>query len=1658
MRKLYLFFLILSLSFFLKNLHATHALGGDLMYVQIGPNQFEVTLRIYRDCNGIALNNQADIYWQGSCGSGSSTANRTSNIDITPLCPGLPTACQGGSGSIGIEEHIYTTTISLPSGCTDVTFDYTLCCRNHVITTLIDPGNENIYLSTSHFAANTMMNNSPVFNNYPAPIVCVNQPVIYNHGVYDPDGDSLYFSPLNCYEANNDTVEYLGGYNGVTPLTTANPIEIHPNTGAITFVPTIQQVGVMCILVEEFRNGVKIGETLRDIQFNVIACANIPPVASGINNVPGVDSLNFVISVCENNQICFDLSFSDPDNDNLSVSWNHEIPSASFQVFNNGTVSPTGEFCWLPQASDIGLSYFSINIIDDACPLVGSSTYTYTVEVLPNPNSMSLDYTDLVCNDGNGFISLNTSSTPDSVYWASSPSLTVVNDTFVNVSPAVAESFSVEAFFPGSCTVSDSVAIGIHTPPSIYGTANTSKLCNGGTVILNGFGGTSYSWNNGVMDNVAFTPPVGVTDYIVTGVDSNSCTNTDTLQITVNPLIGINATPGGVLCVGDSLTLSGFGAQTYAWNHGVLDGVAFMPPVGTTTYILTGTDLNGCTATDSIDIYVNPLPVLSVIASNDSVCLGDSISLRASGANQYVWSNGINNGDFIVPAPGLNTIDVIGTDTFGCENSTNIDLFAHDLPTINIVSSNNNVCEGDSIALTALGASNYSWSHGIGNGQYFYPRIGTDTFTVIGTDQNSCSSINSVAITSLPPPSVMASTSGNDLCEGDSIRLTGSGAQSYTWSNGVVDGVGFYPPVGNTWYKLTGTDQHGCSSTDSIEIKVHANPIVSASSSNNNICESNSIVLSASGASIYSWDNGVIQGQSFVPSLGTTVYTVFGTDSFGCTDSDTISIHVNPTPNILITASDTEICEGINITLTASGASLYTWTNGIVNGQSFMPSTGLSTYLVNALDANGCSVQDSVEIMVHSLPSVTANANHNQVCDGQGLILAGSGAQTYVWNNGVVNNQSFVPSPGTQVYIVTGMDANACINTDTISITTHSLPTIALSSSNTTVCEDEPVTLTGSGAQTYVWNNGVTNGVSFVPPVGLTNYVLCGYDANGCVAHDSIQVLVHPNPNVGINPSATTICEGQDVSLTGTGAQTYSWSHGIINGQAFVPLLAQNSYTLTGTNSYGCKGKDSIDLTINPIPDVQVMTSPNIICNGNPVTLTASGAHTYQWTNGVVNNIPFIPSLGLNTYEVTATDINGCERTLSTTIMVNPLPDIGANSSDNNVCEGASVTLLGSGAQSYEWDHNVSQGIPFTPELGLTTYQVVGTNTHGCQDSASIDIQVFPLPNVIADANDDILCEGGSTNLTAQGATTYTWSNGIANGDTIMPSLGTTTYYVVGEDINGCIARDTIVVQVLENGILSEIPDAMVCDISSHSLSSHSSFIDTYQWGVIVDGVATDLSDNMMYQGTNTQELNMIDVEAGVHEFYLEMEGLCGNELSDTVELTVHESTPFDELQDTTLCIHEANVLFADVPGNNIVWNDGTQGQQFSPTSSGLYYVSFQEPYTGCEVSDSLFVEMEDCIDNCVVVLPSGFSPNSDGVNDIFRTVNTCDEGFSYYSLTIYDRWGGLVYKTDSADEGWDGSKQGSKSALGVYVYNLSYTKEFSNETEYVKGNVTLVH
>ncbi|MBL0015432.1 MAG: hypothetical protein IPP17_03095 [Bacteroidetes bacterium] len=351
--------LFFALAFSFTQVKATHGMGADITWVCTGNGRYVITLKFFRDCGGVSpFNSYSMTYSSASCGVSSSiTLNQQGGaVDITPLCVSQPSSCNGGGGPFGVEQWTYTGVLQLPVGCgNDWQLGWTECCRNNAITTLNGPGNQNIFVNATLNNTLTPCNNSPVFNNAPTPVVCNNQPVTYSHGVTDPDGDSLVFSLVNCLQSASTSVVYGGGYSGVSPLSTVSGVSINAQTGVITFTPNALQIGVMCVRVDEYRNGVLIGRTVRDMQFRVINCSNNPPVVSGING-SGV----YTVTTCVGTNLCFTFNGSDPNSNNVLLTWNNGIPAASMNFASNNTTAPVGTFCWTPTLADVGFNSFTV--------------------------------------------------------------------------------------------------------------------------------------------------------------------------------------------------------------------------------------------------------------------------------------------------------------------------------------------------------------------------------------------------------------------------------------------------------------------------------------------------------------------------------------------------------------------------------------------------------------------------------------------------------------------------------------------------------------------------------------------------------------------------------------------------------------------------------------------------------------------------------------------------------------------------------------------------------------------------------------------------------------------------------------------------------------------------------------------------------------------------------------------------------------------------------------------------------------------------------------------------------------------------------------------------------------------------------------------------
>jgi hypothetical protein len=232
-------------------MQASHAMGADLTYVQIGPNQYRVRLSFYRDCSGITPSFSYFISANSiSCGSSASvTLNQVSFVEVSPLCAAmLPSSTCNGGGLPGVQQYIFEGDITLPAACADWVFSMSECCRNSGITTLSNPGSENLYVDATLNNLVATNNSSPQFTSLPVPYVCAGQAYIYNHGAIDPDGDSLVFSLINAQGASGVSVVYGGGFSGLNPMTSIPAVTINSANGNVTMNPTVPQIAVIAVL------------------------------------------------------------------------------------------------------------------------------------------------------------------------------------------------------------------------------------------------------------------------------------------------------------------------------------------------------------------------------------------------------------------------------------------------------------------------------------------------------------------------------------------------------------------------------------------------------------------------------------------------------------------------------------------------------------------------------------------------------------------------------------------------------------------------------------------------------------------------------------------------------------------------------------------------------------------------------------------------------------------------------------------------------------------------------------------------------------------------------------------------------------------------------------------------------------------------------------------------------------------------------------------------------------------------------------------------------------------------------------------------------------------------------------------------------------------
>jgi len=494
------------------------------------------------------------------------------------------------------------------------------------------------------------------------------------------------------------------------------------------------------------------------------------------------------------------------------------------------------------------------------------------------------------------------------------------------------------------------------------------------------------------------------------------------------------------------------------------------------------------------------------------------------------------------------------------------------------------------------------------------------------------------------------------------------------------------------------------------------------------LCSGSSAVLTASGQTSYTWSTGSNANSINVNPTSTTSYTVSGTNALNCISTTIYTLTVNNVAPVLSVSSTTNsTCPNNTVVLTASGAINYTWTGGSVPVTNGVPFAPLSTTVYTVTGQNGCGTNTAVAtITVTSLP-VIAISSSGTVCSGNTTSLSAGGATTYTWQPGNIVGANVVVSPiSNTTYTVIGSSA-ACAGIYTIAIATNPNPTVSTSASNFTLCAGESSTLTASGALNYTWTPGGVGASIVVSPIIPTAYNVVGVNSFGCLAYTSQPVIAYAGPNMNIAASSTLICAGSPVTLNANGATTYLWNTGATTAVTTVTPPSTTIYTVVGSSPNTiCSTTKTIEITV--VTTTIAVSNPTAICLGESTTLNASGASTYNWSNGGSGSSISVNPVSTTVYTVTGISSLGggtCASTATTEVTVNLLPTVVAASTRTNICRNESANLTVSGASTYSWSTSSTATAIVVSPTTQTTYTVVGTDANGCKNTGSIIIKVY---------------------------------------------------------------------------------------------------------------------------------------------------------------------------------------------------------------------------------------------------------------------------------------------------------------------------------------------
>lgn len=1062
---------------------ATHMSGGEIYWDCIGPNQYRITLIVYRDCAGIQLDNNYDLEITSPCGNHTLNVTTPGGVELSQLCDQeLPNSTCNGGSLPGIQEYRYTGVITLPP-CDSWHISWTEIYRNNAIANLTAPGTREMYIEAVMNNQLAPCNDSPTFTNTAIPYICLGYPISYSYGAADVEGDSLSYSLIDARMANGVNIPYVAPYSGAQPIT---GLTLDPITGLVQF--TLNQAGnwVVVVLVTIYDDqGNVIGSVMRDMQFIAYPCANVPPdpTTGTVSTLTGgaIQTAPYAVQVCESGAFCFDMVISDPNTTNaLEATSNiaNNLPGATFSY--TGTNPITCHVCWNAGPGTSGFYPFIVNVNDGACPIVAFQTYVYAITVIDGV-FIDVDATNASCanqNDGTATVNVTEGTGPYQYSWAT------VGATGPTIT-AGPGNYPVQVTDANGCVSAPATAvIGAPAPPTANA-GNDIVACPGSwPLALQGSttNATSSTWSGGAgtftgtFPNMSYTPSAaeiaaGAADLTLTASSGNGCPSaTDQVHVSIsNALTGLAVQATDATCfgtLGGSATVAPANTGlSYLWSPGG-QTTATATGLGAGSYTVTVTDALNCSTQLSTTIAAPPALAIGGMNSTAESCAGSAngtLSPVVSGGTapySYQWSNGAT-GASITAGAGTYTVQV--TDANGCAPvQAQGTVVAAAQPNQANAGPDQVVCMNDLpvvLSGSVTNATGGSWSGGSGtiagnglNAQYSPTAAelatGQVTLVLTTTGNTGCPPDADTVLVTLGNSFLNAGIGATPaLCQGGA---TGTAfftpalpGLSYSWSpSGQTTPTAIGLPAG--LHQVTVMDALGCDTTMAVTITQPPALAVASVQGADPTCAgqangtANATAIGGTPGYSYQWSaNAGSQTSSMATGLGTGSYVVVVTDANGCTAQGSVALTA-PAPITLTAQVPDTVCVNAPVQLTAQAAGgdgnlTINWA-GIGSGTSVVYSFPTSqSVVVTVSDGQGCAGPTLI-LPVHVLDLSTAalvTYGDTTVCAGGvaqvgALVVGYNAALSYVWSElGQTGTGPYaVPVTGSQTLNVSA--TNSC--------------------------------------------------------------------------------------------------------------------------------------------------------------------------------------------------------------------------------------------------------------------------------------------------------------------------------------------------------------------------------------------------------------------------------------------------------------------------------------------------------------------------------------------------------------------------------------------------------------------------------------------------------